>query len=140
MTVDDAKRSGGDVTSDVWSDFVADGGSPGFSLRTTYPTNPDGVEVMLERWEAGTEEPPHSHPGDDMTVVVQGTMSTQRYRRDGDSLVVDGERIVLNKGDVGYTEAGRVHDAKYIEACQLVYVHNGAFAFNAAGLEIPETE
>ena len=50
--------------------------SPGFSLRTTYPTNADGVEVMLERWDAGTEEPPHSHPGDDMTVVVKGRMST----------------------------------------------------------------
>ncbi len=54
----DAQQSGGDAVSDVWSDFVADAGSPGFSVRTTYPTNPEGVEVMLERWEAGTEEPP----------------------------------------------------------------------------------
>src|ERR1700722_631221 len=101
--------------SDVWSKLLDDAASPGFSLRTTYPTNPDGVEVMLERWEAGTAEPPHSHPGDDMTVVVEGRMSTQRYRLDGDSLVLDGERIFLNKGDVGYTSAGRIHDAKYIE-------------------------
>ena len=116
--------------SDVWGDLVDDVTSPGFRLRTTYPTNPDGVEVMLERWDAGTEEPPHSHPGDDMTIVVEGRMSTQRYRREGDALVLDGERIILNKGDVGYTRAHRIHDAKYLDNCELVYVHNGAFAFN----------
>ena len=129
MTEGDAKQGGTSTTSDVWSDFTADAASPGFSLRTTYPSNPDGVEVMLERWEAGTEEPPHTHPGDDMTIVVEGKMSTQFYRRDGDSLVTEGERIVLSKGDVGYTTAGHIHDAKYLDDCQLVYVHNGAFAF-----------
>jgi quercetin dioxygenase-like cupin family protein len=91
---------------------------------------------MLERWEAGTEEPPHSHPGDDMTIVVEVKMSTQRYRREGDVLVTDGERIVLHKGDVGYTRAHRIHDAKYLEECQLVYVHNGAFAFNKAEVDL----
>jgi quercetin dioxygenase-like cupin family protein len=84
---------------------------------------------MLERWQAGTEEPPHSHPGDDMTVVVEGRMAVQFYRQEGRTLVRDGEMIFLNKGDVGYIRAARVHDAKYIAACQLVYVHNGAFAF-----------
>lgn len=43
--------------------------------------NPDGVEVMLEKWEAGTAEPPHSHPGDDMTVVVEGQMVVQFFTR-----------------------------------------------------------
>lgn len=136
MTVDDAQHIRGAATSDVWSEFVPHPGSPGFSLRTTYPTNPDGVEVMLERWEAGTEEPPHTHPGDDMTIVVVGTMSTQFYRREGDSLVTEGERIILHKGDVGYTTAGQVHDAKYIDDCQLVYVHNGAFAFLPATFDV----
>jgi len=115
--------------SDVWSEFVSDPGSPGFSLRTTFPANPDGVDVMLEKWDAGTEEPPHSHPGDDMTVVIQGRMSTQVYRRESGSLVADGERIFLNQGDVGYHQAGNIHDAHYLDDCQLVYVHNGAFAF-----------
>jgi quercetin dioxygenase-like cupin family protein len=124
MSVDDATQA-----SDVWSNFAADPNSPGFSLRTTFPTNPEGVEVMLETWEAGTEEPPHSHPGDDMTVVVKGRMSTQVYRRDADSLVAEGERVFLNQGDVGYHQAGNIHDAKYLEDCQLVYVHDGAFAF-----------
>jgi quercetin dioxygenase-like cupin family protein len=136
VTVNNAKQSDGSAISNVWSDFVPDSGSPGFSLRTTYPANPEGVEVMLERWEAGTAEPPHSHPGDDMTIVVEGKMSTQRYRREGASLVADGERIILNKGDVGYTTAGRIHDAKYIDDCQLVYVHDGAFGFIPADPEI----
>jgi quercetin dioxygenase-like cupin family protein len=131
MVHDDQVAGNSSSVSDVWSKLLDDAASPGFSLRTTYPTNPDGVEVMLERWAAGTSEPPHSHPGDDMTVVVEGRMSTQRYRREGDVLVRDGEEVILNKGDVGYTRAHRIHDAKYLDNCELVYVHNGAFAFNA---------
>ncbi|MCC7534598.1 MAG: hypothetical protein IT379_00210, partial [Deltaproteobacteria bacterium] len=69
-------------TSAVWSNHVPMPGTPeGFTLRTTFPANPDGVEVMLERWEAGTAEPPHSHPGDDMTVVVEGRMDIQFFTR-----------------------------------------------------------
>lgn len=123
-------------TSAVWRDHFADPGTPeGFRVRTTYPTNPDGVEVMLEVWEPGSEEPPHSHPGDDMTVVVEGKMSVQFYRREAGSLAPEGERTVLGRGDVGYIAAGRVHDARYIDACRLVYVHNGAFAFLPADVD-----
>jgi len=84
---------------------------------------------MLERWQAGTEEPPHSHPGDDMTIVVEGKMSIQFYSRSADGLVADGERIFLGEGDTGYIKAGRIHDAKYIDECKLVYVHDKAFGF-----------
>jgi mannose-6-phosphate isomerase-like protein (cupin superfamily) len=136
MSVDDATQDVTSATSEVWSNLVPVPGTPeGFTARSTYPTNPDGVEVMLERWQPGTEEPPHWHPGDDMTVVVEGRMSVQFYRRQAGSLVPDGERVVLNKGDAGYIRARRIHDARYVEACQLVYVHNGAFAFNLADTE-----
>lgn len=122
------------ATSAIWKNHVTVPNTPkGFTVRTTYPTNPNGVEVMLEQWEAGTEEPPHSHPGDDMTVVVEGKMSIQFFVKEGDRLVPDGARIFLNKGEVGYIKAGRIHDAKYIEACKLVFVHDKAFAFNAHG-------
>lgn len=121
-------------TSAVWDNHISVPETPkGFTLRTTYPTNPDGAEVMLERWEAGSEEPPHSHPGDDMTVVVEGKMSIQFYTKSVDGLVVDGEKVILNKGDTGYVKAGRIHDAKYIEDCKLVYVHDKAFGFTAEG-------
>ena len=121
-------------TSAVWENHITVPDTPeGFTLRTTYPANPDGVEVMLERWLAGTEEPPHSHPGDDMTVVVEGKMSIQFYTRSADGLVADGEKVLLNKGDTGYIKAGRIHDAKYIEECKLVYVHDKAFGFTAEG-------
>lgn len=122
------------ATSAVWNNHVTAPGTPaGFTVRTTVPGNPDGVEVMLERWEPGSEEPPHSHPGDDMTVVVEGRMAIQFYRREAGALVPDGEPVVLARGDVGYVAAGRIHDAKYIEACKLVYVHNKAFGFDPAG-------
>jgi len=119
-------------TSKVWNNHVSVPETPeGFTLRTTYPTNPDGAEVMLERWQAGSEEPPHSHPGDDMTVVVEGKMSIQFYSKSNDGLVADGEAVILNKGDTGYVKAGRIHDAKYIEDCKLVYVHDKEFCFTA---------
>ena len=97
---------------------------------------PYGVEVMLKRWRPGTEEPPHSHPGDDMTVVVEGGMSIQLYRREARSLGADGERIFVDKGDVGHIRAGRMHDAKYVEASQLVCFHNGVLAFHLADAEV----
>ncbi len=119
-------------TSAIWQNHISIADTPeGFTLRTTYPANPDGVEVMLERWLAGTEEPPHSHPGDDMTVVVEGRMSIKFYTKSADGLVADGEPVSLNKGDTGYIKAGRIHDAKYIEECKLVYVHDKAFGFTA---------
>ena len=119
-------------TSAIWQNHISIADTPeGFTLRTTYPANPDGVEVMLERWLAGTEEPPHSHPGDDMTVVVEGRMSIQFYTKAADGLVADGEPVFLNKGETGYIKAGRIHDAKYIDECKLVYVHDKAFGFTA---------
>ena len=119
-------------TSKVWENHVSVPDTPaGFTVRTTYPTNPDGAEVMLERWQAGSAEPPHSHPGDDMTVVIEGKMSIQFYTRSEEGLIADGQEVILNKGDTGYVKAGRIHDAKYLEDCKLVYVHDKAFGFKA---------
>lgn len=119
-------------TSAVWQNHVTAPDTPdGFTLRTTYPGNPDGVEVMMERWEAGSEEPIHSHPGDDMTVVIEGKMTIQFYTKTDKGLEPEGDLVELNKGDTGYIKAGRIHDAKYIEECKLVYVHDKAFGFSA---------
>lgn len=118
------------ATSAIWRHHVSAPGTPdGFTVRTTFPTNENGVEVMLEKWEAGTEEPPHSHPGDDMTVVVEGKMSIQFFIKEAGRLVPDGNRIFLKQGETGYIQAGRIHDAKYLEACKLVYVHDKRFGF-----------
>jgi len=122
------------ATSRVWDNHIAVPDTPeGFTVRTTFPENPDGVEVMLEQWEAGSEEPPHSHPGDDMTVVIEGRMSIQFYTRGADGLEPDGDVIFLNKGECGHIVAGRIHDAKYIEDCKLVYVHDRKFGFEPHG-------
>lgn len=116
----------------VWTHFdPLPGGPAGFTLRTTVPVNPTGVDVMLEQWEAGTSEPPHSHPGDDMTVVVEGRMRVQFFTRHDGVLVPDGEPVELRAGQTGYVAAGRIHDAQYVEPCKLVYVHDGTFGFLA---------
>lgn len=116
--------------SEIWKHHTPVPNTPiGFTVRTTYPSNPDGVEVMLERWEAGAKEPIHSHPGDDMTVVVEGRMAIQFYKRSENGLILDGEQLILNKGDTGYIKAGRIHDAKYLQDCKIVFVHNKGFDF-----------
>jgi quercetin dioxygenase-like cupin family protein len=120
------------ATSGVWKHHVTVPDTPkGFTVRTTIPGNADGVEVMLERWEAGSAEPPHSHPGDDMTVVVEGKMAIQFFTQGPSGLVPDGEPVILKQGETGYVKAGRIHDAKYLEPCKLVYVHDKAFGFIA---------
>jgi len=120
------------TTSAIWDNHVSVPDTPdGFTLRTTVPGNPDGVEVMLEQWDAGSSEPPHSHPGDDMTVVVAGRMAIQFFTRGANGLVADGDVVILNAGDTGYIAAGRIHDANYVEDCRLVYVHDRAFGFVA---------
>ena len=122
------------ATSKVWDNHISVPDTPeGFTLRTTFPGNQDGVEVMLEKWDAGSEEPPHSHPGDDMTVVVEGRMAIRFYTKGDNGLEADGDRVILNKGDSGYVRAGRIHDAKYLEDCKLVYVHDRAFGFEPHG-------
>lgn len=131
MTVDNTKEVTAD-TSTIWENHITIPDTPdGFTLRTTFPTNPDGAEVMLEQWQAGSEEPPHSHPGDDMTVVIEGKMTIQFYNKSSTGLIADGSLVTLNKGETGYIKAGRIHDAKYIEDCKLVYVHDKAFGFTA---------
>jgi quercetin dioxygenase-like cupin family protein len=124
------------ATSAIWRNHAAISDTPGLSIRTTYPNNPDGVEVMLEQWQAGTSEPPHAHPGDDMTVVVEGKMVIQFFTLESGKLVRDGEPIVLNRGDTGYIQGGRIHDAQYLQDCKLVFVHDRAFAFQAHADEI----
>lgn len=118
------------ANSSIWKHHVTVPDTPpGFTVRTTYPTNPDGAEVMLEQWQAGSAEPPHSHPGDDMTVVVEGKMSVQFYTKGSQGLVPDGKPVILNQGETGYIRAGRIHDASYLEDCKLVYVHDRGFGF-----------
>ena len=124
-----------DQAKGVWDEpgtYSHPEGTPdGFTLRVQQTAeNPTGVDVMMEKWEKGSEEPIHSHPGDDMTIVVEGKMSLQFFTKDaGGELVKDGDRVYLNQGDVGYVASNRIHDAKYHEACKLVYVHNKAFGF-----------
>ncbi len=86
---------------------------------------------MLEKWKAGSAEPPHSHPGDDMTIVIEGKMRIQFFKKGKDGkLVKDSEPITLVAGQTGYIASNRIHDATYLEDCKLVYVHSGGFGFD----------
>ncbi len=98
----------------------------GFRMRQA----PDGFDTMLEKWEEGDYEPPHSHPGDDATVVIAGTMEITFYTKGADGVLVqDGDVVRLRAGQTGFIKGGRIHDARYTSACKLVYVHNTKFEF-----------
>ena len=118
-------------SSGVWDDskgyFHPPGTPDGFTLRTCAPGETAHCEAMMEKWEAGSAEPPHSHPGDDMTVVIEGKMEIQFFHAD---MKPDGPPVTLVAGQSGLIKANRLHDAKYLEACKLVYVHDGPFGFD----------
>ena len=40
-----------------------------------------GFNTFLEKWEPGSYEPPHSHPGDDATVVIEGIMEIKFFKK-----------------------------------------------------------
>ena len=84
-----------------------------------------------QKWLPGDYEPPHSHPGDDATIVIEGTMEIQFYTKSPSSgeLSKDGEVVTLSAGQTGFIEANRIHDARYKTKCKLVYVHNKTFDF-----------
>ena len=50
MSIDGESRDAvTSATSTIWDNHVRKDGTPeGFTIRTTYPTNPNGVQVMLE--------------------------------------------------------------------------------------------
>lgn len=55
----------------MWNKAFKESGTAGFTVRgppelstlKDEKAKADGVDVFLEIWEAGTSEPPHSHPG-----------------------------------------------------------------------------
>ena len=63
-----------------------------------------------------------------MTVVVEGHMRIQFFKADATGkLTRSGTPVDLTAGQTCLIEALRIHDAKYITACKLVYVHNSAY-------------
>eukprot|EP00501_MAST-03F_sp_TOSAG23-6_P000040 GSMAST32.ASY1.ANO1.41.1 assembled CDS len=118
------------AASGVWNhpdSFKESSNENGFCVRNVG----DGdIDVMMEKWDKGSTENPHSHPGDDMTVIVEGQMSIQSYVKDGDELKKKGPVQSYRAGDILYCKANTIHDAKYTEDCKLVYIHNQRFGKN----------
>ncbi|MBV7296962.1 cupin domain-containing protein [Enterovibrio paralichthyis] len=124
-------------TSDVWNHLKTEDDLPeGFTFRGTLPTDPDGIETMLEAWNAGTSEPPHSHPGDDMTIICEGEMRVQFYNIDDGTLIKDGPEEIYVEGDTAYIHKGQIHSVKYVKDCRLVYIHSGTFDFIESDLPV----
>ncbi|GMH94254.1 hypothetical protein TrVE_jg1277 [Triparma verrucosa] len=95
----------------------------GFTMRDA------GFNTFLEKWEPGSYEPPHSHPGDDATVVIEGIMEIKFFKKLAGDLVQDGPVLRLVAGQTGFIKSNRIHDARYITKCKLIYVHNTVFGF-----------
>lgn len=115
-------------SSDLWDDSQGFSHPPdtplGFTMRDK------GFNTFLEKWLPGDYEPPHSHPGDDATIVIEGEMEIQFYKKSADGkLIKDGPLVTLVAGQTGFIKGGRIHDAKYKTKCKLVYVHNKTFDF-----------
>lgn len=124
-------------TSKVWTHLIRESGDPqGFHYRGTFPDSTDGVTVMLETWHAGSHELPHCHPGDDMTVLVEGDMAVQFYIKQDDKLIKDGDEHLYLHGQTAYIRANQVHSVRYITPCKLVYVHDKAFDFIEVNLAV----
>ena len=47
-----------------------------------------------------------------------------------DDMRPDGSPLTLLAGQTGLIKSNRIHDAKYITATKLVYVHDGPFGFD----------
>jgi len=91
-------------------------------------TNPDGAITVLASWEPESVEPEHFHPGDNLTVMIEGVMEMQFFVKAEDgTLTPEGDAVTLRVGESFHMVAGRIHSAKYITRCKLVYVHSGAY-------------
>ena len=89
-----------------------------------------GFNTFLEKWEPGDYEPPHSHPGDDATILIEGTMEIQFFTKSADGkLTKDGDVVTLVAGQTGFIKGSRIHDARYKTRCKIVYVHDKTFDF-----------
>jgi hypothetical protein len=65
-------------------------------------------------------------------ALDQEIQNLKSDRKINDELVADGDPVILGKGDTGYVKAGRIHDAKNLQDCKLVYVHDKASGLTAA--------
>jgi quercetin dioxygenase-like cupin family protein len=71
-----------------------------------------GHEVITARAEfpAGGSTGPHTHPGDEVSYVLEGTVA----------VVVDGVTATYKVGEAFHVPAGKVHDAKAVGGAAVV--------------------
>ena len=99
-------------------------------LRASNVETLDRIKQKLEEGGLFEAEIQSATQGDE---AIEGRMQLQFYTRGPHGLLPDGPPVTLLQGQTGYVRANRIHDAKYVEDCKLVYVHNRAFGFQAEG-------
>jgi len=83
---------------------------PGVKVKTILQTTPSGDDtketvISSAEFAPGVIMPRHTHPGDDYTVVLQGTLE----------LIVEGrEPRQLSAGEAFYVPSGLVHYARVL--------------------------
>jgi len=73
-----------------------------------------GEEMTMARWdvEAGASFPTHSHPHEQLSIVVEGRFE----------LTIEGDTHVLESGRVAVIPSGAVHSGEALTNCKLVDV------------------
>jgi len=93
------------LVSFVSVDANAQGKVPGVKMKTILKTTPSGDDtketvISSAEFAPGVTLPRHTHPGDDYTVVLQGTLE----------LIVEGrEPRQVSAGEAFYVPGGLVH-------------------------------
>jgi quercetin dioxygenase-like cupin family protein len=75
-----------------------------------------GDTMTMARWEveAGRSFPEHSHPHEQISIVVEGTFE----------LTIDGETDVLEPGRVAVIPGGAVHSGTARTDCEIIDIFN----------------
>lgn len=97
------------LATSIWSTRMLSAEQPGFKRveLQRHDLSTAGQETVLARGEfnPGATAPKHTHPGEEVAYVLEGTVS----------LLVEGKpATTLKAGDVFFIPAGVVHSAKNI--------------------------
>lgn len=82
---------------------------PGFHARMHHT---DNMTVSSWRVDAGAVLPGHSHPHEQITIMLEGTFE----------MVVDGEKQVIQPGDLVIIPSQAKHSATAITDCRIMDV------------------
>jgi quercetin dioxygenase-like cupin family protein len=93
-----------------WSEMKADYITPGYSRAHGPAIKGEKIEVALIHYPAGTVAKPHTHPNEQVQVIIKGKA---RYR-------VDKDEKVLGPGEAVLIPANTEHEVEILEDMQVI--------------------